>query len=64
MDYETGHKIWMQYIQPALDAHPHVTALAPAVTGETSGFQWMQNFTNICDGHCTVRVIFAIIHWP
>ncbi|CAK7225896.1 hypothetical protein SCUCBS95973_006017 [Sporothrix curviconia] len=34
---------------------------APAVTGALSGFQWLANFTDACDGGCTFD--FIPIHW-
>jgi hypothetical protein len=64
MSPETGHSLWMQYIEPAINANPNVVVFAPTVTGSDGGIAWLASFNKLCNGGCSVRVIFAIIHWP
>ena len=64
MSPDDGARLWIQFIKPALDSHDGLMALAPAVTGEQTGFDWLLSFNKTCNGHCDVRVLFAIIHWP
>ena len=64
MSPEEGHSLWMQYIEPALNANPGVVALSPAITGSSQGLTWLASFNKLCNGGCSVRVIFAIIRWP
>lgn len=50
---------WKQQLEPLRKMG--VSLGAPAVTGGPSGFVWLSDFTNACDGGCTFD--FIPIHW-
>lgn len=52
-------KTWIREIEPLKELG--VKLGAPAVTGATTGFTWLQNFFTACKGKCSVD--FIPIHW-
>jgi hypothetical protein len=55
MSPQEGHSIWVDYIEPALKAHPNVVALSPAITGSELGMSWLASFTQLCNGGCSFK---------
>lgn len=54
-----GAKIWIKQMEPLRKLG--VILGAPAVTGGSSGFEWLSDFLDACDGGCTFD--FIPIHW-
>lgn len=52
-------KYWIKQLEPLRDLG--IKLGAPAVTGAETGFTWLSNFTDACDGGCTFD--FVPIHW-
>jgi len=50
---------WIRELEPLRDLG--VKLGAPAVTGAPSGFTWLTNFFNACNGSCTAD--FMPVHW-
>ena len=56
---ETAAQAWINEVEPL--KKQGVKLGAPAVTGSPSGFTWLQNFFNACNGSCTAD--FIPVHW-
>jgi len=56
---ETAAQTWIREIEPLKKLG--VKLGAPAVTGATTGFTWLQNFFTACAGNCSAD--FIPIHW-
>lgn len=52
-------KYWIKQLEPLRKLG--ISLGAPAVTGGPSGFTWLANFTQACNGRCTFD--FIPIHW-
>lgn len=52
-------KYWIKQMEPLRKLG--LSLGAPAVTGGSSGFDWLANFTDACNGGCTFD--FIPIHW-
>lgn len=50
---------WKKQMEPLRKLN--ISLGAPAVNGGSSGFEWLSNFTDACDGGCTFD--FIPIHW-
>ncbi len=59
IDPQLAARLWKTNIEPLKKLN--VTLGAPAVTGATSGFTWLSDFVEACDGGCTLD--FIPIHW-
>ncbi|KAF3762090.1 hypothetical protein M406DRAFT_323427 [Cryphonectria parasitica EP155] len=59
IDPSDAAKYWKKQMEPL--AKLGISLGAPAVTGGSSGFTWLSNFTEACDGGCTFD--FIPIHW-
>ena len=59
IDPSDAAKYWIKQLEPLRKLG--ISLGAPAVTGGSSGFVWLANFTDACDGGCTFD--FIPIHW-
>lgn len=59
IDPSDAAKYWKKQMEPLRKLG--ISLGAPAVTGGSSGFDWLSNFTDACDGGCTFD--FIPIHW-
>ncbi|KAF2720996.1 glycoside hydrolase family 128 protein [Polychaeton citri CBS 116435] len=59
LDAETAAQLWIQEVEPLKELG--IKLGAPAVTGASTGFTWLENFFTQCNGNCSAD--FIPIHW-
>lgn len=59
VDASTAAKVWKTQLEPLKKLN--ITLGAPAVTGGSAGWTWLQEFFTACDGGCSAD--FLPVHW-